>query len=93
MFVADRQHLHHYLLNRGLSVSQASYVAAFLHAACAAVGVLAWMIRVPEWIMFAAFVVLFVAYHVNMTNAFKSTPQGGPTTAFGPDSEQFTQTR
>lgn len=93
MFVADRQHLHHYLLNRGLSVSQASSVAALLHSACAAVGVLAWMIQVPEWIMFAAFVVLFVAYHINMTNVFKSMPQGVPTTASGPDSEQFTQTR
>ena len=93
MFVADRQHLHHYLLNRGLSVSQASYVAALLHVACAAVGILAWLIRVPEWIMFVAFVVLFVAYHVNMTNVFKSMPQGGPKAASGPDAEPFTQTR
>ena len=43
--------------------------------------------------MFAAFVVIFVAYHINMTNVFKSMPQVGSKAGAGPDSEPFTQTR
>ncbi len=75
MFVADRQHLHHYLLNRGLSVGQASAFTAGLSVVAALIGVGGWKLSVPEWVMFAGFVVLFVCYHRFMSRAFKSMPQ------------------
>lgn len=75
MFVADRQHLHHYLLNRRLSVGQATMVSAAANVLCAAVGVIGWKLRVPEPIMFAGFVAFFIGYHIYMTRALRITPE------------------
>ena len=75
MFVADRQHLHHYLLNRGLGVGQPSAVTAGLSVVAALIGIGGWKLSVPEWVMFAGFVVLFVGYHRFMGHAFKTMPQ------------------
>ena len=75
MFVADRQHLHHYLLNRGLSIGRASAVSAVGSAVCAAIGIAGWKLGVPEPVMFGAFVVFFVRYHLHMQQAFRTMPQ------------------
>jgi len=75
MFVADRQHLHHYLLNRGLGVGQASAVTAGLSVVAALIGIGGWKLGVPEWVMFAGFVLLFIGYHRFMGHAFKTMPQ------------------
>lgn len=72
MFAADRHHLHHYLLNRGLRVGQATLVSAGANLVCALVGVLGWKLRVPEPIMFAGFVALFISYHFHMARAFRA---------------------
>jgi UDP-GlcNAc:undecaprenyl-phosphate/decaprenyl-phosphate GlcNAc-1-phosphate transferase len=74
MFVADRQHLHHYLLNRKLSVGAASAVSLGINAACAAFGIAGWILEVPEPLMFAAFIGLFAVYHWHMTRAFRVMP-------------------
>jgi UDP-GlcNAc:undecaprenyl-phosphate GlcNAc-1-phosphate transferase len=75
MFVADRQHLHHYLLNRGLSVGQASAFTAGVSLVTAAVAIGGWKLDLPEWVMFVGFVALFVAYHRFMSREFKTMPQ------------------
>ena len=75
MFVADRQHLHHYLLTRGLSVGQATMTSVAVNLACAAIGVLGWKLRVPEPVMFAGFVTLFIGYHLHMTRAFRASQE------------------
>ncbi len=75
MFVADRQHFHHYLLNRGFSVGQASFVSGLINVGCALIAVIGWQMGLPEPLMFGGFVVLFVAYHVHMQKAFRSMPQ------------------
>ena len=75
MFVADRQHLHHYLLNRGLSVGQASAVTSGLSVITACVAIGGWKFAIPEWVMFLAFVALFVGYHRFMSHEFKTMPQ------------------
>jgi UDP-GlcNAc:undecaprenyl-phosphate GlcNAc-1-phosphate transferase len=75
MFVADRQHLHHYLLNRELSVGQASAFTAGLSVVTAAIGIAGWRLGVPEWVMFVGFVVLFLGYHRFMSRAFRTMPQ------------------
>ena len=75
MFVADRQHLHHYLLNRGLGVGQASAFTAGLSVVTASIALGGWKFGVPEPVMFAGFVVLFVGYHRFMSRAFQTMPQ------------------
>ena len=45
MFAADRQHLHHYLLVRGLSVGQATLVSAGATLVCAVIGLMGWKLR------------------------------------------------
>jgi UDP-GlcNAc:undecaprenyl-phosphate/decaprenyl-phosphate GlcNAc-1-phosphate transferase len=75
MFVADSQHLHHYLLNRGLSVGQASVFTAGVSVVTAAIGIGGWKLGVPEWMMFVGFVALFVGYHGFMSRAFRTMPQ------------------
>lgn len=75
MFVADRQHLHHYLLNRSLSVGQASAVSFGANVVCAAVGLLGWKFGLPQPLLFAGFVLFFVVYHWHMVVAFRVMPQ------------------
>jgi UDP-GlcNAc:undecaprenyl-phosphate/decaprenyl-phosphate GlcNAc-1-phosphate transferase len=75
MFVADRQHLHHYLLNCGLSAGKASAASAMASVICAIIGIAGWRLNVPEPIMFIGFVMLFVAYHIHMQRAFRTMPQ------------------
>ena len=75
MFVADRQHLHHYLLNRGLRVWQASAFTAGASVMTAAIGVSGWKLGVPEWVMFVGFVALFIGYHRFISYQFKTMPQ------------------
>ena len=72
MFAADRHHLHHYFLMRGASVGQAAMVSTAGNLVCAAIGILGWILRVPEPIMFAGFVALFIFYHIHMTRAFRA---------------------
>ncbi len=75
MFMADRQHLHHYLLNRRFSVGQATMISAAANAICATIGVVGWKLHVPEPVMFAGFVGLFVGFHLYMGRAFRVTPE------------------
>lgn len=70
IFGADRQHLHHYLLARGLSVGQATMTSATANLACAGIALIGWKMRVPEPVMFAGFVSLFIAYHFHMARVF-----------------------
>jgi UDP-GlcNAc:undecaprenyl-phosphate GlcNAc-1-phosphate transferase len=70
-FVGDRQHLHHFLLDRGFSVSQTLGLIALASVACALIGIGGWRMGVPEPALFAAFVVLFLIYHFSMSRAFK----------------------
>ena len=74
MFVADRQHWHHYLLNRGLRPGQANAVSALVNAICAVIGIMGWKLGVPEPAMFAGFVALFIGYHLHMRHAFRTMP-------------------
>ena len=71
MFAADRCHLHHYLLGRGLRVGQATMASTAANIGCAIIGIAGWKLNVPEPVMFALFVALFVGYHFQMSRAFR----------------------
>ena len=70
-FAADRQHLHHFLLARGLRVGQANLLMLLGSILCASVGVGGWKLGIAQPILFASFVALFVGYHKAMSGYFK----------------------
>lgn len=80
---ADRQHLHHFLLSQGISVTRANLLMLAVSTACATVGVGGWKWGVPQPILFAGFVTLFVVYHLAMSRYFSA--RDVMTTAIGRD--------
>jgi UDP-GlcNAc:undecaprenyl-phosphate GlcNAc-1-phosphate transferase len=78
-FDADREHLHHYLTDRGVSVFNTSLVLAAASVLGGAVGIGGWRLGVPDWVMFYFFAALAVvlvaaAYrHAKKTKAMAET--------------------
>jgi UDP-GlcNAc:undecaprenyl-phosphate GlcNAc-1-phosphate transferase len=72
---ADRQHLHHYLLSRGLGAAAAQWSIFASNAVFALAAVTAWKLEVPQPVMFGAFVMFFAAYHRFMSRAFEARGQ------------------
>jgi UDP-GlcNAc:undecaprenyl-phosphate GlcNAc-1-phosphate transferase len=70
-FLADRRHIHHYLEARGLSHGQTVAILAGLSATFGAVGYLAWVLRVPEPLLFWPFFFGFFAYHFWIQRAWR----------------------
>lgn len=70
-FVADRHHIHHYLLARGLSHS--ATLACLVGGAIAfgAVGYFGWRLGLPEAALFWPFFFGFFAYHVGIQRAWR----------------------
>lgn len=62
-FVADRHHIHHYLLAQGFSHSQALAILVGLSVAFGAVGYFAWLFKIPDAVLFYPFFFGFFAYH------------------------------
>lgn len=58
MLEADREHLHHLLLDRGWSVSATALTLAAASVLAGAAGFAAWRLGVPDYAMFYAFLVL-----------------------------------
>jgi len=58
VFDADREHLHHFLLDRGCSVQHAAAIMIAASVACGAIGVGGWIAGVPDWALFYAFATL-----------------------------------
>lgn len=69
----DRQHLHHYLRDRGLSVGQTQWAVTGACVVCAGIAVGGWKLGVPEPVFFGVFVALFVGYHRFMGRAFRES--------------------
>ena len=70
-FVADRHHLHHYLLARGFSHGQTLGILVGLSATFGAVGYFGWRFQVPEAMLFYPFFFGFFAYHFWIQRAWK----------------------
>jgi UDP-GlcNAc:undecaprenyl-phosphate GlcNAc-1-phosphate transferase len=60
MFEADREHLHHLLLERGVPVYAAAWIMMGIAALASVAGVGAWQLGVPDWALSYAFIALFV---------------------------------
>ena len=50
--VADREHIHYYLRNRGFSVAATQWTIALANAVCALFAVVGWHCGVPEPVFF-----------------------------------------
>ncbi|MGE0315510.1 MAG: MraY family glycosyltransferase [Lautropia sp.] len=59
---ADRKHLHHLLMTKGLDVRQAVALLHLIAALVAALGILGWIVGVPEYLMFWTLIAAFVLY-------------------------------
>lgn len=62
-FVADRGHIHHYLLARGLSHGQTLAILVAVSVLFGAVGYFAWLLGIQEAFLFYPFFFGFFAYH------------------------------
>ncbi len=85
-FHPDREHIHHFLLAHGFSVSGALGVLVAASLVFGAVGVGGWYVGVPEPALFGAFVFGFFAYHYAIKRAWARLYAGGfrgPTTSNG----------
>ena len=75
-FVADRHHIHHYLLARGLSHSQTVAVLVGLTVLFGAFGYFGWRLGLPEPALFYPFFFGFFAYHFWIQRAWKRLERG-----------------
>ncbi len=76
-FRPDREHIHHFLLAHGFSVSGALGVLVAASAVFGAVGVLGWRLGVPEPVLFGVFFFSFFAYHYAMKRAWARLRERG----------------
>ena len=61
-FVGDHMHIHHMLSSVGYSVSEVVMIKGFICFTLGGIGVLAWYLAVPDWVMFYAFILLLIVY-------------------------------
>lgn len=61
-FQPDRQHLHYILLDAGFSVSQVVFLMGAMAVACSMLALICEAYRVPEFLMFGAFLGLLLVY-------------------------------
>ena len=71
-FVADRHHIHHYLLARGFTHGQTLATLVGVSALFGAVGYFGWRLGVPEPVLFWTFFLGFFAYYFWIKRAWKA---------------------
>ena len=61
-FGADREHIHHLLLEKGLTVSQVVFIISLFAVMMAMIGVIGYVNAFPQYLMFYGFLALFGIY-------------------------------
>ena len=61
-FLPDREHLHHIFLRAGFSNRATLNVMSLIAVLFACVGILGHVYQVPEWLMFAGFMIILTVY-------------------------------
>lgn len=69
-FAADREHIHHLLLELGFSPRETTFTLALFATALGGIGVGGWQLGVPEPPMFFAAVLGFLYYHRKVSRAW-----------------------
>lgn len=70
-FSADREHLHHIFERAGYSVTRTVAIILSVSLLLGLIGLAGWYYRIPEYIMFYAFLLLFALYSFAMNHAWK----------------------
>lgn len=73
-FHADRNHLHHLFIRAGFRVSDTVWIVASFQVLLAATGLLGNYLEVPEYLMFAAFLMVFAAYFYAIFRPWRFVP-------------------
>ena len=89
-FVADRHHIHHYLLARGFTHGQTLGILVGLSALFGAVGFFGWRLELPEDLLFWPFFFGFFGYHFWIKHAWKQLDEKNIPTATPRDEEEET---
>ncbi|MDH5649890.1 MAG: hypothetical protein OEY67_09580 [Gammaproteobacteria bacterium] len=71
-FGADREHIHHLLLEKGLTVVQTVMCITGAALMFAGIGIAGYLYRVPEYFMFYAFLAIFAVYVVSIEYLWKT---------------------
>lgn len=83
-FAADRRHIHHLLVDSGLSVRSSAFVLIGANALCGAVGIVGHWLAVPEPVLFSALIVpallhaCFVVYGARLLRQALVGGRAGP---------------
>lgn len=77
-FTADRGHLHHKLLDAGFTQRQVLLRIVTCSIVLAAIGLIGEWIKLPEWLMFGSFAVMFCIYTVGVHRISKKAQEGIP---------------
>lgn len=88
-FKPDREHIHHFLLAHGFSVSGALGIMVLASVVFGAVGVFGWRMGVPEPVLFWVFFFSFFAYHYAIKRAWARLNESG---VEGPNSTSSRET-
>jgi len=67
----DREHLHHIFMRAGFSDREALVLITFVAMVFAGFGLLGEFLQIPEWVMFAAFAVVFALYDYALSHAWR----------------------
>ena len=61
-FAPDREHLHHFFLRAGFSVTQTTLLIVSLSTALGLIGIGAWVCGIPDYVMTYSFIALSLVY-------------------------------
>lgn len=75
---ADRRHIHHLLMARGLTARQAVGALHLLAIGFAAVGISGWQLGLPDYLLFWSLVAIFAAYTCYSIGFWRRQIQGSP---------------
>ncbi len=70
-FHADRDHLHHIFMRVGFSPRRALSVILTFAILMSSIGIFGEILQIPEWIMLALFIVVFVFYALALQHCWK----------------------
>jgi len=73
-FRPDRHHLHHLLVRAGFRVCDVVAIAVFSQVALGLIGIVGLWLDVPEWIMFALFLLVFAGYFLAILRPWRLVP-------------------
>jgi len=71
VMMPDRDHLHHICLRAGFSDRQALMLITTFAVVCALIGIAGELLNIPEWVMFALFMVVFFVYNWAISHVWR----------------------